>query len=143
MKLLKEHKEKISKLNNQEFKTFLEEFEKALILEPQTKDDFFSYYEDANGNLYDLNNTEEAYDAFEDELSLREIIMYNFSQTRDIEKLCDDIDYIKSSHYLYKDFEDGEIGASEFSKKFEEDFSMDLVKDIICFNSEGIRYNKK
>lgn len=131
MILTEGQKKEVMKLNEEEFKLFIRDMEIALMYQTDDKGDFEYFYEDVEGRDGVVEH-EDPHEVFQDEIFYRSDIVNELAQARDIEKFCHNIKYINASMfdiYAYGDeecFEDRILG---------EKITMDLVKDILRYNS--------
>lgn len=139
MKLLKEHKDLINKLDEEEFLYFIEDLKEALFLEVQESRDMIYYFSDSNPVDFKEIYFDDIEDVYLDECAFRLEIIQRFRDTKDVEAFEKNIEYIKSSFFQYFYMGDEEIDKNQ-KRNLDEVFNLNLTKDIIVYNNTQKRY---
>ena len=139
MKLLKEHKDLINKLDEEEFLYFISDLKEALFLEVQSVGDMMYYFSDSNPVDFKEVNFDDIEDVYLDECAYRLEIIKRFEESKDVDAFEKNIEYIKSSFFQYFYMENEEIDKEQ-KRNLDEVFNLNLTKDIIVYNNTQKRY---
>ena len=139
MKLLKEHKDLINKLDEEEFLYFISDLKEALFLEVQSVGDMMYYFSDSYPVDFKEVNFNDIEDVYLDECAYRLEIIKRFEESKDVDAFEKNIEYIQSSFFQYFYMENEEIDKEQ-KRNLDEVFNLNLTKDIIVYNNTQKRY---
>lgn len=139
MKLLKEHKDLINKLDEEEFLYFISDLKEALFLEVQEAEDMIYYFSDSYPVDFKEVNFNDIEDVYLDECAYRLEIIKRFEESKDVDAFEKNIEYIQSSFFQYFYMENEEIDKEQ-KRNLDEVFNLNLTKDIIVYNNTQKRY---